>query len=369
VLVAYKIGHSGAVQDRARREIEIFVAAGVNVTVVTDDAGQYTPPRGARLVQADVPSFVSRVPGAPGEVLATVSVGTALRRALRNARPTVVVFHSSTLAWPALRAARRSGARSVFVAHALIWDKSGTSRNPYGPLRTALYLRANRRALDATTTVCVSQYLREMALANGAAREVTVVPNTVDLEAITAGADDRDIDALYVGRLSHEKGPDVFATAMERLPRTYRAVVVGDGPMRSRLETYAADHGLAIDFRGHLEHAQVYALMRRASVLVAPSRSEAQGVAIVEALASGTPVIASAVGGIPEVLSEGENGWLVPPDDPGALAATMLRALGDDLALHRMRVAARTSAAPYSATAMPDAVVGTYLTRPDRRGR
>ena len=101
-------------------------------------------------------------------------------------------------------------------------------------------------------------------------------------------------------------------------------VVIGEGPQRKELEAFAVSSGSSgfVRFTGSLVPAEVARWMRRAGLFVLPSHEEGQGVAMLEALASGTPCIASRVGGIPEVLSP-DWGALVPPEDPPALAAAM----------------------------------------------
>ena len=101
-------------------------------------------------------------------------------------------------------------------------------------------------------------------------------------------------------------------------------MIIGDGPQRRELEALACRSGLSdsIRFTGSLSPAEVARWMRRSELFVLPSREEGQGVAMLEALASGTPCVASKVGGIPEVLSP-QWGVLVPPEDSQALAAAM----------------------------------------------
>jgi glycosyltransferase involved in cell wall biosynthesis len=116
-------------------------------------------------------------------------------------------------------------------------------------------------------------------------------------------------------------------------------VIIGDGPQRQELEKLAAGLGLnaAISFLGAQSPAAVADWMRRAALFVLPSLEEGQGVVLLEALASGTPCVASRAGGIPEILSP-DWGVLVPPGDSHALAEAMIalirqpkkrRAMGD----------------------------------------
>jgi glycosyltransferase involved in cell wall biosynthesis len=131
-----------------------------------------------------------------------------------------------------------------------------------------------------------------------------------------------------VARLASEKGVDVLLRAMALLPGI-RAVVAGDGPEREPLERLAHELGIAsqITFAGWVEAP--WPNHFTADVLVVPSRREGFGLVAAEALMAGIPVVASAVGGLSEVLEEGAAGLLVPPEDPTALACAIDAVLTD----------------------------------------
>ncbi|MEX1026285.1 MAG: glycosyltransferase family 4 protein [Planctomycetota bacterium] len=148
---------------------------------------------------------------------------------------------------------------------------------------------------------------------------------------------------LFLGRLVPEKG---VATLLEAWPRVLAAVpdavldLVGDGPQRPELEALAQRLGLdASIFSGKIPHHEVHARMQASSALVFPSIwLEAYGIISLEAFRAGLPVVASRIGGIPEVVTEGETGLLAPPRDAAALAEALIRVLTDD-ALHARLVA------------------------------
>jgi glycosyltransferase involved in cell wall biosynthesis len=128
--------------------------------------------------------------------------------------------------------------------------------------------------------------------------------------------------ALLLGTLSERKGADVFAAGVDAAPG-WQGVMVGDGPLAASL---ASSQGAVRQVRP-VPSAEVADWFRAADVVVVPSRREPLGLAAVEALACGTPVVASNTGGLREVVRDGENGLLIPPGDPGALAAALLRLL------------------------------------------
>jgi D-inositol-3-phosphate glycosyltransferase len=128
--------------------------------------------------------------------------------------------------------------------------------------------------------------------------------------------------ALYVGTLSGRKGADVFAAALDLAgPAGWSGVMVGDGPLAESISTLHP----SVRLLPPAPRAEVAAWMRTADVVVVPSRREPLGLAAVEGLACGTPVVASDVGGLREVVRDGENGLLIPPDDPAALAGALSR--------------------------------------------
>ena len=117
-------------------------------------------------------------------------------------------------------------------------------------------------------------------------------------------------------------------------------MLVGDGPLAAALASAAGP----VQIWPAAPHARIAELMRAADVVVVPSRREPLGLAAVEALACGTPVIASAVGGLREVVRDGENGLLIPPADPAALAQALAR-LADERLRRRLGRAGPASVA------------------------
>ena len=134
---------------------------------------------------------------------------------------------------------------------------------------------------------------------------------------------------LSVSRLSQQKGIDVAVHGLLSLPDNTVLVVLGEGPERSSLEALARD--LGVDARLFLPGRvpDVAAWLRRASVYVQPARWEGFGLAVLEAMVCGLPVVATNVSSLPELVADGETGLLVPPDDPAALARAVERALAD----------------------------------------
>ncbi|HEX6972687.1 MAG TPA: glycosyltransferase family 4 protein [Limnochordia bacterium] len=151
-----------------------------------------------------------------------------------------------------------------------------------------------------------------------------------------------------IGRLERQKGFDSLVEAFarvraERPERKLQLVLVGAGSERTALQAYARAHGLAdgeaIVFLG--QRRDVPALLRQLDILAVPSRQEAFPLIVLEGMACGLPVVASSVGGIPEMITDGETGKLVPPERPAELAAAIGRLIDEPLLRRRIGAAAR----------------------------
>ena len=194
----------------------------------------------------------------------------------------------------------------------------------------------------ADRTVLVSRAQRGWVLGAGDLRRVRVIHNAIDSESPVAtsgdakgvrqamGAAEHAPLIAVVGRLSPEKGVDVFLEAFRqlrvRLPGV-RAVVAGDGPERARLESLCVDLDLgeAVRFVGYTPTPGDY--LTASDLVVLPSRSEGMPNVALEAMALGKPVVATAVGGLRELIEPGVSGLLVPQEEPTALAEAMARVL------------------------------------------
>jgi glycosyltransferase involved in cell wall biosynthesis len=170
---------------------------------------------------------------------------------------------------------------------------------------------------------------------------------------------------LSVGRLSSEKGVAdllrAFAVLAKDEPRRCMLVIVGDGPERKNLENLAQELRIAecTRFAGHVADPSLF--YAAADVLAIPSLSEGAPYALLEALAAGLPVVATAVGGIPEMVSDGINAVLVPPRKPETLASAIAGLLHDpDLAGHLVAAGKRRVAGEFASQVRADRLLGLY---------
>jgi glycosyltransferase involved in cell wall biosynthesis len=257
-------------------------------------------------------------------------------RALREERP--AVFHAH-LSWPL---ACRSGLLAAAVA-----------RTPAIVATAHLFIHiASRRGiyLQRLISTCVDRYIAVSAEVARGLREnfgiadgqIEVVHNAIPIArfdrsapqglraALTRGAE-RPI-VLTPARLHPQKGHDVLLDAIRGVPEA-TFVLAGDGPLRGPLEARARALGIAdrVVFLG--ERDDVPDLLAAADLFVLPSLWEGLPLSLLEAMAAEKPVIATAIGGTDEAVSDGRTGLLVPPSDPVALAEAIRRLLRDpDLA-------------------------------------
>lgn len=239
----------------------------------------------------------------------------------------------------------------LFVAHRSAVSWVATSHGAYVrdiPLKLYDYL--DRLALRfADKVIAVSKNERQRLLDLGVpAAKITCVHNAIDVNAFHESvngrlarfseliknqkASQKQKLILFVGRLSPQKGliyllqsaPQIVAEVSD-----VHFLIVGDGPLRDQLKSRVEALGIAeaVTFLGVRE--DVGALMQAADVFVLPSIKEPFGIVLLEALSLGRPVVASAVGGIPEIVTDDETGLLVPPRDPAALGAAILRLLNN----------------------------------------
>ena len=167
---------------------------------------------------------------------------------------------------------------------------------------------------------------------------VAMMPNvTGGLERTVAPVDETDPHPepylLFVGRLRIRKGVEVLLEALagELKGTVAKLVIAGDGEHRAALEERTAALGLGdrVTFLGRQSAGAIDGLLARARALVVPSTYEGMPLVVLEAMEAGVPVIASAVSGIPEVVANGETGWLVPPENSTALARAVREATND----------------------------------------
>ena len=328
---------------------DALVEAGHTVEVVTTaDLAPDTQPYPVHWVARDRPAplrhlavarEVRRAAQGADRVYATTMVRRAALGAALGRRPLVVKLVADEAYERERRAGRFAGTLEEFQA-----ERRGLRLRFLRATRTAALRRAR-------CIVVPSAYLRQIAIGWGLdPSRVDLVPNpapevpehpTRDEARATLGIDGFALGVA--GRLTAQKALGDTLEALARVPDV-ALLVLGDGPERAKLERRAGELGLAdrVRFLGAGTRDDVIALFRAVDAALLTSAWENLPHTLLEALATGTPVIATAVGGIPEVVRDGENGLLVPPRDIAAIASAIDRLVHDDA----LRASLAAAAAP-----------------------
>ncbi|MCX5534865.1 glycosyltransferase [Streptomyces sp. NBC_00006] len=328
---------------------------------------------GERLSDTETPQGrVITLPGAPLPATGGYRVLTdrqRVARLLERLRPDrLEVSDRTTLRWTG-EWARRARVPAVMVSH----------ETAHGVLRTwGMPERAARRAADVlnvrtahayTRVVCTTEWAEREFVRIGA-RNVVRAPLGVDLVRCRPRERSAEVRARYARvdevllfmctRLSVEKRPGIGLDTVARLRRSgvpARLLVAGDGPLRSRLEQRARARRLPVDFLGHVaDPVALAALQATADVCLAPGPAEAFGLAALEALACGTPVVVSASSALPEVIG---RAGAVAEDSGAAFAAAVRDVLGRPTRQRRERARARAECFGW------DVAVDTFLAAHD----
>lgn len=237
---------------------------------------------------------------------------------------------------------------SVSVPLVVTLHGHDVTRQPAAPgVRGIRYRRNLRTVFDrARVLLAVSGPIRDQAIRHGADPAKVRVHHTGIPIPAPAAPVAALWDVIFVGRFVDKKGVDDLLTALARLDRP-RALLIGAGPLQDQMRAYAGKLGVDATFLGAQDPGTVAHHLSRAKLLVAPSRTAADGdceglpTTILEAAARGVPAVATRHSGIPEAVLDGGTGLLGPERDPAALAAGIERLLADDPLRHRLGAAAR----------------------------
>ncbi|MCC6763549.1 MAG: glycosyltransferase [Deltaproteobacteria bacterium] len=291
-----------------------------------------------------------------------VCAARRLARLLAREHRDIVHFHTA-----------RAHAMSFFLRAPAGTARVVTRRMDYR-LRGGWYARRlYNREVDAV--VAIAEAVRSALVASGVdPARIHLVPSGVDASRFAAGPEARTAararfaiaDGAWVlaavGALEERKGHDVLFDALARDPDPRRVVLVaGDGTRASALRARITALGLTAGVRLLGGVDDVAPVLAAADVLVMPSRHEGLGVAALEGMAAGLPVIASRVGGLPEAIVDGETGLLVAPGDAAALAAALARLAADPGLARRLGAAgAARVASRFSMAAMAEGTLAVY---------
>ena len=243
-------------------------------------------------------------------------------RTVRKIKPDIVHVQSLSIATPALISKR------ILEIPYLVWGRGTDVYLPdWFTKLTAKIIMKNADSLLALTEN-MKQKMREMC-----DRDISVVPNGIDLERFKISSGGKKGDSaktiIFVGRLHPVKAVQYLIEAMaiihQEMPDV-KLVIVGDGAERSRLEELAErlDLKSCIQFAGQVPQERIPQVMHQADVFALPSLTEGFPVVLLEAMAAGLPIVATNVGGIPDIVEDGVNGYLVNAKSPDEMAEKIL---------------------------------------------
>jgi glycosyltransferase involved in cell wall biosynthesis len=301
-----------------------------------------------------------------GRMLFSTAAYRSVRQCVERSRPEIAHLHNiyHQLSPSVLVALRRRGVPCVLTAHDYklvcpsyslhdgqsqcfacrdhrYWNvlaRACSRRGVAGDVALAVeayahhFFRVYRRCVDGV--IAPSRFLRDRLVEGGyAADRVVLLPNAIAVREFSPNPEPGDY-MLFVGRLSYEKGLPTLVDAA-RQARDVPLWIVGDGPLRHELERQAAD-APHVRFLGSRPSAEVRELMRGCrAVVLASVVPENCPLSVLEAFATAKPVIATEVGGVPELFSGGAHGLTVPPGDADSLAAALRQFWSDpDLCCH-----------------------------------
>jgi glycosyltransferase involved in cell wall biosynthesis len=353
----------GGPATHAPEVAEVLTARGHEVEVVTTAAAPPpADPTPVRYVSRRLPpglhhalvvALIARRARGVDVVYATSMVGRSAIATALSRTPLVIKVAGD----PAFERARRRGLFS-----GLLDEFQSAHLDP----RAAVLRRWRTFAVGRAAHVfCPSEFLRTIVLSWGLPEErVSVLPNAVpvvpDLPAREALRSSLGIEGptlAFAGRLTGAKALGVAFRAIAAVEGV-TLLVAGEGEERAALEAEAGDR---VWFLGALRREQVLELFAAADAVLLSSVWENFPHVLVEALAVGTPVIATRVGGVPEIVEDGINGLLVPPSDPEALATAVRRFFADGDLRKRLSAAAERSVARFAPDVVADRLEETLL--------
>lgn len=301
----------------------------------------------------------------------------AIRRELSAWRPDIVHLHTlMPVSWLGLLAARSLGFPVVATYHAnvraaeVLLPAGKMVTSAAGPLMRALYNRCD-------TVIAPSHFAAQELQGFGVKQPVAVVSNGVDLDrfapaetqrpgrAVGTRRTERPVTVLFAGRLSPEKGVGDLVKALDialRVEPCLLARIAGHGPLADAVRRALAPYIAAgrVSLPGHVPWKAMPAEYQAADIFFFPSPAETQGLAVLEAMATGLPVVAVRAGALPELVRDGENGILVPPGDVLALARAVVFLARHPELQRRLGLEARATAREHEARRVLGEVLALY---------
>ncbi len=313
-----------------------------------------------------------------GDIRIAAPVNLAIRRLVRSFRPDVIHCHTPfSIGWQGVQVCNAYHIPLIGTHHTLFgeyvgsYSRLGTEVNARLARWVRRYVAAFYNQCDLTTSA--SRFLAHDLIASGLDRQVMIVHNPVDTQRFhpLREAERQRIAPggprlVYFGRIAAEKNLHQLITLVEPFLRRHPAAsfeIIGDGPARGGVMAFAQQRGLEhqVCFPGWMRGEALARRVASADICVSASLTENQPVSLLESFACGVPVVALAAAGVPEIVVDGFNGYLIAPGDTSDRFAERLESLTSHPALlRRMRANARATAAQYSREACLETTLAAY---------
>lgn len=333
----YDWSYPGGVRDHVRHLADEFIAVGHEVRILAPASGKK-----GKLYEQNVYKMGGTTPvpinGSIARITLNPALGRHVRRVLQRERFDVIHLHEPLLPGLPLTVLRFSRALNVGTFHA--FARSGKTSTPYLAYASAYpFLRGYFHRLNGCIAVSSAAHGFVSHYFEG---DYRIIPNGVNLDSFSSAVTpfpqymDGKRNILFVGRFEKRKGAKFLLRAIpllrERFPNT-RFIFVGEGRLRSGFQRFVERHGWQdVIFTGYVSDEDKPRYFASAHVFCAPAiGGESLGIVLLEAMAAGAPVVATAIDGYATVVHDGLDGLLVPPRDSEALAHSIARLLENEL--------------------------------------
>jgi len=359
----------GAVMRRARQETKALLDAGHRVVIMTDlrwksSVNEVWGYKTKLLIIPIRPFYIHRPFRMISHQLSfTFKVYLALRRLHDIDKIDLIVSHYSTVCLAVGKFSKENNIPSFWVIQDLIKDRMLTG-NPYNWFETTLLKFTDRYAFkNIDFLLPVSKYSKQIIRSYGIKEKKIIIKhnavNTSEFHPIQNI--EKDIDILFFGRLSIEKGVDILIESLKNLDKKYRTVIIGDGPLALELKAKAKKvTNQNIEFWGFIDHSKLPEIIPRAKIVITPSRSECHAAVPIESMSCGVPVIASRVAGMEDSIDHKKSGWLLEKNNPQVLSNYIKRVLNDTNNLTQVAKEAQIKAQRFSVAKFQKDIVDFY---------